>query len=784
MRGRASSSRRQRGGAAVVPNRSGLPTSGSGRSSNNINNNGSSSSSGSGLFHSHSSAQSATKSDGGKPKWLPSWRKLRRCLLQPYSLELPPSLDPSSDPSVPTRSPSCGSDGDHSAHDDDDEQTTHNPNNILSSPLSLASSSSSSSLSAPPPPPPPPPMEDCRFKNLAHPLAEEEEVGSHQSSDRDVALRDSAERMEPQRADSRMQAEESLEPEAIKFDENQVSSTAVESVPEAASAAEAIGGSSTSLPRTAFDTTAAAAAAKPGPVRRTFTEAPARARLSASVPTPTTPSSVVAPDLKLESHPVRTAARDSTDASDGPAPRAAAAAAPRPTVVRRGCSVPVMGAAPATATKQPLSPTSARLSLLPPKAPLTSSSGGGAAAAANRPSIVARRISSTATGGGAGGPMRQRLGSSGGESNLTSSSRHRRSNNSFEFSVDSLQMIRDADANEDPNYSSNVNNNNARNMGDPRGRQVSENSWSTMPVASIQIGSLERDCSEMVSDDFWEVDSLIMSSDGEDDEDGEAIGETIPEGGDRPFNGYDTAEDDDDNDDEEESDVDKDNGVSPSPTSIMDDVESRGKQAQDGAGLPDWMLQWAQQPTPHGQDNDAEGAASVPPLAEEPTYLPGGPKPEGCALSTYVGVSMGESHDDSTRDDGRVRLVQVIAGKLVVEGKWELELNRDTRIQPICVEDDPHRVVLVRQGDQEWRLNPVPVIATRDGGFRRALIKSRRGGGAAAAVVSSEGWDDATHFEADWSVGPSPDIDDDSQQCEATLHLVFLLDSICRRSQV
>jgi hypothetical protein len=776
MRGRASSSRRQRGGASVVPNRSGLPTNGSGgRSSNNNSNNGSSSS-GSSLFHSHSSSQSAIKSDGGKPKWLPSWRKLRRCLLQPYSLELPPSLDRSSDPSVPTRSPSCGSDGgDHSAHDHDDEDdhTTHNPNNILSSPLSLASSSSSSSSSSPPPPPPPPIEE-----NLAHPLAEaegeEEEEGSNQTSDRDVALRDSADRVEPQRADSRAQAEESLEPKAIKFDELQESRTAVASVPEAAPAAEAIDGSSTSLLRTAFDATAATTA-KPGPVRRTITEAPARARLSASVPTPTTTSSVVARNLKLESHPTRTAAHDSTDASEGPAPRAAA---PRPTMVRRGCSVPVMGAAPPTATKQPLSPTSARLSLLPPKAPLTSSSGGGAAAA-NRPSIVARRISSTATGG-AGGPMRQRLGSSGGESNLTSSSRHRRSNNSFEFSVDSLQMIRDADANDSSNNNNNINNN-TRNMGDPRGRQVSENSWSTMPVASIQIGSLERDCSEMVSDDFWEVDSLIMSSDGED---GEADGETIPEGADRPFNGYDTVDDNDDDNDEEESDVDKDNGVSPSPTSIMDDVESRGKQAQDGAGLPDWMLQWAQQPTPHRQDGDAEDAASVPPLTEEPVFLPSGPKPEGCALSTYVEVSMVESHDDSTRDDGRVRLVQVIAGKLVVEGKWELELSRDTRIQPICVEDDPHRVVLVRHSDQEWRLNPVPVIATRDGGFRRAPTKSRRGGGAAAPVVSSEGWDDATHFEADWSVGPSPAIDDDSQQCEATLHLVFLLDSICRQSQV
>lgn len=334
-------------------------------------------------------------------------------------------------------------------------------------------------------------------------------------------------------------------------------------------------------------------------------------------------------------------------------------------------------------------------------------------------------------------------------------------------------MIRDGDLADDPNN----NHSSTRDVGDPRGRQVSENSWSTMPVASIQIGSLERDCSEMVSDDFWEVDSLIMSSDGEDEE-GEADGEAFPEGVDHPSNGYDTVEDDEDYD----SDTDKDNGVSPSPTSIMDDVDSRSKQAQDGAGLPDWMLQWAQQPAPHEQDDGAKEATSVPPLTEEPTYLPSGPKLEGCPLSTYVEVSMGEFQGDSTLGDGCVRLVQVIAGKLVVEGKWELELNRDTRIQPFCVEDDPHRVVLVRHGDQEWRLNPVPVIATRDGRFRRAPIKSKSGG--AAAVASSEGWDDATHFEADWSVGPSPAVDDDSQQCEAALHLVFLLDAICRQRQV
>jgi hypothetical protein len=74
-----------------------------------------------------------------------------------------------------------------------------------------------------------------------------------------------------------------------------------------------------------------------------------------------------------------------------------------------------------------------------------------------------------------------------------------------------------------------------------------------------------------------------------------------------------------------------------------------------------------------------------------------------------------------------------------------------------------------------------PVIAVRGGGFRRAPSKSRSGG---AAVVSSEGWDDATHYDADWSVGPSPAVDDDSQQCEAALHLVFLLDAICRQRQV
>jgi hypothetical protein len=767
MRGRASSSRRQRAGAAVVPNRSG-----SGRSSTNgssSNSNGSSS-----LFHSHS--QSVIKSNesgggGGKPKWLPSWRKLRRCLLQPYSLEHPPSLDPSADPSPPTRqSPSCGSDDDHSAHHDhDDDHSSRHPNNVLSSPVSLASSSSSSSssCSSPPPPPPPPPLEDnheSRFKNLAHPLAEadEEEGTSDIGLDRDGALRDSAERMEPQRAESGAQLE-SHEPVAIKAPE---SSAAPEDADSPAPAEEAIGGSPTTLlSSTECNTTAALAApatttsAKPGPVRRTITEAPARSRLSASVPTPN--SSLVAPDLKSHSNPKSAAAHDSTNALEEPGPRAAAA--PRPTMVRRGCSVPVLGAAPPTATKQPLSPTSARLSLLPPKAPLTSSGG-----AANRPSIVARRISSTATTGA--GPMRPRLGSSGCESNLTSSSRHRRSNNSFEFSVDSLQMIRDGDAN-DPD--DNINDSSTRNLVDPRGRQVSENSWSTMPVMSIQIGTLERDCSEIVSDDFWEVDSLIMSSDGEDEDND---GMTIPEGAGHPANGYDTVDDDDD----DEEDSDKDNGVSPSPTSIMDDVESRGKEVQDGAGLPDWMLQWAQQPAPGQQDDGAEDAASAPYLTEEPTYLPSGPKPEGCALATYVDVSMGEGQGDSTLEDG-VRLVQVLAGKLVVEGKWELELNRDTRIQPICVEDDPHRVVLVRHDDKEWKLRPVPFIAVRGGGFRRAPIKSRSGG---AAVVSSEGWDDATHYDADWSVGPGPAVNDDSQQCVAALHLVFLLDAICRQRQV
>jgi hypothetical protein len=399
--------------------------------------------------------------------------------------------------------------------------------------------------------------------------------------------------------------------------------------------------------------------------------------------------------------------------------------------------------------------------LLPPKAPAPPSGSGGG----GRPSLVSRRISSTATGisagGGAAAGHRPRLGSSGCESNHTSSSRHRRNNNSFEFSVDSLRMIRDDNPAANP------------------GRQMSDNSWSTMPMSSIRIGSLERDCSELVSDDFWEVDSLIMSSDdGEDDEDVKEDGHANED----PVGNFGDEEEADDND----STAGNDKSTSPSPTSVMDDVDGRSKSREGVDGLPDWMLQWAdQQPSSPNRlkngDDDEEAAEvdAVAPPAAEPTYLPPGPRPEGCLFSAYLSVSTGDQ--DPLDGDSSVRLVQVVYKKLVVEGKWEMALSRETRVLPVFQEHDPRRSVLVRLQSQEWKLCPVALVATKNGTFRLASPSPLVAGG--VVVNDGDAMDESSHYEADCSVACPVHADDDSQQCEAVLHLVFLLDALCRQKQ-
>jgi hypothetical protein len=313
------------------------------------------------------------------------------------------------------------------------------------------------------------------------------------------------------------------------------------------------------------------------------------------------------------------------------------------------------------------------------------------------------------------------------------------------------------------------------------GRQLSDNSWSTMPMSSIRIGSLERDCSELVSDDFWEVDSLIMSSDdGEDNEEQEEGHQAKEEPEDA------AGEDDDDDAEEDDNTAGGNDKLSPSPTSVVDDVDGRRKTLEAGAdGLPDWMLQWAhQQPSSprrlkDGDEEEVAGVDDAVSVAAEPTYLPPGPRPEGCSFSAYLSVSTGD-HDSLYRDGPR--LVQVVSNRLVVEGKWEMPLGRETRVQPVCLEHDPCRIVLVRFQSQEWKLCPVALVATKDGIYRRPPPSPQASGGTAAK--EGDKMDESSHYEADWSVvGPLHHADDGSQQCEAALHLVFLLDAVCRQQQ-
>lgn len=192
------------------------------------------------------------------------------------------------------------------------------------------------------------------------------------------------------------------------------------------------------------------------------------------------------------------------------------------------------------------------------------------------------RLSSQLTAGSSGNnlpPLRARL-----DSHLTNGSLHRRNNNSFEFSVTSLQQIHNAATTD-------------------QFRQESLNSWATLPLQTIEITRLQRECSDMRMDDsFYNSDDQCYNDNGDSahrgwDSDGDDDDIT-----DDNYSGYGGAHqqrksgDDDDDDDSHES---------PSPTSVMKIVQEQYKDINDktirksnlstasSATQQDWMLQWA-----------------------------------------------------------------------------------------------------------------------------------------------------------------------------------------------
>lgn len=808
------------------PNKSG----GSGSSGNSSQvtavSSGSSGSASSPPSHSLSPSNNSSTATTGHAKWAFSWRKLRTCFLQPYQ-STPPPLGPSSSNGRPPHPLPLGGRGGCGSSDLEEEydvDESHMEGSHREGPLVLLGD-------AAPLAPPPPPGGDDAGTIVAYPnLPSSRESPSDNDEDDDTV-----EQIAPHLTtlvitenDARL-GKEGLAEEEVE--EDLVSATESESL-DASSVV--VMGTPTREAKEPAPAVTLGAQQRPGPVRRTVTEAPSSSKVRALdlVPGPA-PAAAVAAALggATLSEPALEAKERSSDGGGGApstsprllnttsvlsgesvvaAPSTALASISRPGGVRRGCSVPLSVHPPSslgssfhfgapTSPKTPSPDSSAATRLLPPKAPPA-----GGPSLSGRPQGAVRRTSSTAAGAGAvASGHRPRLGSTHtNATGLTNSSRHRRQNNSFEFSVDSLQRIgADPSPSSSPDESANTNHNNPGDPNAPKGRQSSEQSWSTMPMSSITFGVLERDCSELVTDE-WEVDSLVMSSDGDDEDDHQ--------------------DDDDDAESGDQQDADgKEPSASPSPTSVLDEAGAPSRGAEGAPELPDWMLQWAQQPPstpeavkakgkgpsdPPGRSADGDdsfsscgGEDEMTHLTEDvdPQYLPAGPRPDGCTYSAYMAacvVAAAHGTPSHPSDDAHVSLVQVVAGKLVVgRGTWEVPLERDTRVQSLTPEDDPRRrVVVVRHPDapNECHLFPLLLVPAPGGKYRRPSrpIRPRLSFSGSLAVVPSadvgdedlDGPSQAVHSSVDWSADAA--AEDDASQCEAALHLVFFLDACCRQA--
>jgi len=396
--------------------------------------------------------------------------------------------------------------------------------------------------------------------------------------------------------------------------------------------------------------------------------------------------------------------------------------------------------------------------------------------------------------GGSALPMRARL-----DSQLTSGSRHRRQNNSFEFSVNSLMYIHGKE--------DNVNSGSAL-------RQDSNNSWATLPMQTIEIGHLQRDCSEMITD-------------GIDDDDDDCGGDND----DGYFGDYDHVKN---NQWEWNSDFDGEEGSSqvshesPSPVSVMrilqqnpakeDEQQVGGAGTEESVSPHDWMLQWAAASTPAAPATPASSSperASFVRVATTGSSCESGAAPspstylilpaasgdnsndvdENCLFTAWMAASRSDcilhktGNGNITDDDVHlIRVVKdskgVVALQALQKGAvaWSVDLSQVSNVAVATRSTTPPKwgraVVLVSKEDEARQaLEVVDVTQKEDKVLATLLPVPLRRTKAGAVRLDAPCYKQRSQASSKDESYPSPRYEyaPDTQQ-DAVMHLLFCLD--------